>query len=122
MIDMPLPIPLASTLFAHPHNRIRAGRKRSYDNKARKPVGGIEEAPNCKIITVSRDNRKSDRYIAGNTLNLLLPVRVRFFCSLSNAGIATVKSCITMEAVIYGEIESANRVAFENASPERRLK
>lgn len=44
------------------------------------------------------------------------------FCSLSNAGIATVKSCITMEAVIYGEIESANRVAFENASPERRLK
>jgi hypothetical protein len=32
---------------------------------------------------------------------------------------AMVNSCITIELVIYGEIESANRVALENASPDK---
>ena len=41
---------------------------------------------------------------------------------LSSDGIAMVRSWITMDAVIYGEIESANSVALENASPERILK
>ena len=39
----------------------------------------------------------------------------------SNAGIAMVSNCMTIDAVIYGETESANRVACSNAPPENRL-
>ena len=62
-------------LFAHPHHQIRAGRERCDDDKAGEPVGGVKKALDRKIVTVRRYKRQRDGHIAGDALDLLLPVR-----------------------------------------------